>query len=247
MTMQIKGKQIAGLPAIAIRNMLRSAHSEFGQDYVATTCNLSDRRAKQLVQRLMDDGYVEFSNRVLANLNPTGGRKRRYGDKNYFQLTTKGYKLAQASAVNKMPRARAEVIISCFLKRVEEVNANESYLCCISTVIVYGSYAREETLLSDVDVAVNLREKWSGDERSSRSEERVRLARNNGRSFGTFIDELDWPRKEVMLHLKARTKGLSIHLMDDFLGMKKDLYFQYKVLLGDGEKVAEQLASGAMG
>jgi hypothetical protein len=45
-----------------------------------------------------------------------------------------------------------------------------------------------------------------------------------------------------MLHLKARTKGLSIHELYDFIGMKKDSNFAYKVLLGDAPKIAEQIA-----
>jgi hypothetical protein len=45
-----------------------------------------------------------------------------------------------------------------------------------------------------------------------------------------------------MLHLKARTRGLSLHPMDDFVGMRKDNNFAYKILIGDADKIAEQLA-----
>jgi hypothetical protein len=45
-----------------------------------------------------------------------------------------------------------------------------------------------------------------------------------------------------MLHLKARTRGLSLHSLDDFVRMRKDNNFVYKVLIGNADKIAEQLA-----
>ena len=45
-------------------------------------------------------------------------------------------KLAQASAVSKMPRPTEDRVISDFMKRVEEANANADYMYRISAVIV---------------------------------------------------------------------------------------------------------------
>jgi hypothetical protein len=45
-----------------------------------------------------------------------------------------------------------------------------------------------------------------------------------------------------MLHLKARTRSLSLHLMDDFVHMRKDNNFAYEILIGNADKIAEQLA-----
>ena len=72
---------------------------------------------------------------------------------------------------------------------------------------------------------------------------RVAAARAKGRSFGSYFNELDWPEHEVMLHLKARTRGLSIHPLTDFVGMKKDENFAHKVLVGDASIIAKLLAN----
>jgi len=45
----------------------------------------------------------------------------------------------------------------------------------------------------------------------------------------------------VLRYLKARTRGLSVHLLDDFIRMQKDKNFAYRVLRGDADRVAAQL------
>ena len=236
MTMQIKGLQIAGLPAIAIRNMFRAVHSLLDVRFIAERCKVSTGKAKEVIKTLANDGYIEFS--------------ERSGNVDYYELTEKGETLARASAITKMPRSRGDQIIAGLLKRVEEVNANPDYMYCIRAVIVYGSYVRCETHLSDVDIAVDLDGKWdpgstTNEEFLALANKRVDAARAKGRAFPAFIDTLDWPRKEVMLHLKARTRGLSLHEMHDFIMMKKDQNFAYRVLLGDARRVAEQLGQAS--
>ena len=97
------------------------------------------------------------------------------------------------------------------------------------------------------DAGVELEAKWDASNTSQEeflaiTGKRVEAARTRGRSFSSFIEELDWPRREVLLHLKARTRGLSLHEIYDFLGMAKDANFAYKVLAGDANRIAERLA-----
>jgi predicted nucleotidyltransferase len=246
MTVQIKGVRIAGISALTIRNMLRGVNELVCAEYVAQRCKVPLRRAKQIVKTLVSEGYLEFDKRYkqLANPYVPGKEKPRYRHVPYYKLTVQGGKLAQASALNKMPRERAEPILAGLLRRVEEVNATPHYLFRIPTVIVYGSYVRGEAFLSDVDIAVDLEPKW---ERASKefevqSKKRVDVAEAKGRRFSNIVEYLYWPEREVMLHLKARTRGLSLHPMDDFVGMRKDNNFAYKILIGDADKIAEQLA-----
>lgn len=249
MTVQIKGVQIARISALTIRNMLRGVRELVCAEYVAQRCKVPLRRAKQIVEMLVSEGYLDFDKRYkeLANPYVPGKEKPRYRHVPYYKLTAKGEKLAQASALTKMPRGRAEVILAGLLRRVEEVNATPHYLFRIPTVIVYGSYVRGEAFLSDVDIAVDLEAKWdrattSQEEFLALTKKRVVAARAKGRTFLTFFDELQWPEREVMLNLKARTRGLSLHPLHDFVEMEKDDRFAYKVLIGDAEKIAEQLA-----
>ena len=53
--------------------------------------------------------------------------------------------------------------------------------------------------------------------------------KGHGRRFASFLEILRWPSNEIKLHLKARARGLSIHDLSDFVEMKKDQNFAYKV------------------
>jgi predicted nucleotidyltransferase len=246
MTLQIKGAQIAGMPALTVRNMLRGAGELLGAEYVAARCKVSARRAKQIIETLVSKGYLEFDKeyRQLMDSYVPGKEKPRYRYVPIYKLTVMGAKLAQASAAGKMPRAKAELILAGLLQRVTEVNATAHYLFRIPTVIVYGSYVRGEAFVSDVDIAVDLEPKWhrSSKEFASQSRKRVAAAEAKGRRFSNIVEYLFWPEREVNLHLKARTRGLSLHSMDDFVEMRKDDNFEYKVLVGDRDEIAEQLA-----
>jgi predicted nucleotidyltransferase len=252
MTLQIKGVQIAGIPAVAIRNLLRGVNQVLYASYVADRCNVSARRAKEIIEGLVADGYLEFAERSRELTAPyrLNKDKPRYRYVDLYKLTAKGIKLCQASAIAKMPRAKAERIIAGLLRRVEEVNGVVEYLFRIPTVIVYGSYVRGEVLLSDVDIAVDLEAKWdpattSREEFVALTNKRVDAACAKGRTFSSFFEQLEWPSREVMLHLKGRTRGLSLHLLNDFVRMEKDDNFAYRVLIGDANKIAEQLARRA--
>jgi predicted nucleotidyltransferase len=245
MTMQIKGVQMAGLPAKTVRDMLRrlNIYSLMDTLFVAARCKVSTHKAKEVIKTLADGGYIEFDHRgrELLNSYRPGVEKPRYREVDYYKLTDKGIELRNASAATKMPRTKADQIIVALLKRVEEANAMD-FAYRIPTVIVYGSYVRGEPFLSDVDIAVGLEGKWDSDEeRDRREKERIKFAFASGRTFSNFIDQLSWPKYEVQRYLKARTRGLSVHALDDFISMQKDKNFAYRVLRGDADRVAAQL------
>jgi hypothetical protein len=62
-----------------------------------------------------------------------------------------------------------------------------------------------------------------------------------GRRFGNFTDELYWAEAEIYQVLKACRRTLSIQPWHSFLGMEKRKDFQYKVMLGDADKIAADL------
>jgi len=248
-TVQIKGVEIAGLPAIRIRDILRRVHSLLDAPFIANRCKVSSRKAKQIIEELAAEGYLEFerSRQNLAAPYSPRKEKRRYRQVDCYKLTKKGERLARASAAGKMPRTKAERILEGLRRRVEEVNAASDYLFRIPTVVVYGSYVRGEALLSDIDIAVELEPKWdiantSTEQYAALTNKRIEVAEAKGRMFPSFFEELDWPRREVMLHLKARTRGLSLHGLEDFFEMEKDENFAYRVLTGDLNRIKKRLA-----
>jgi len=134
-------------------------------------------------------------------------------------------------------------MLTDFLKHVSEANENPEYVYAVDTVIVSGSYARGEDTLGDLDIFCGLEPRFASTDREAAHERRIEAAYANGRRFSNIVEELYWPEQEVRLCLKARTRGLSLHGLDEFFKMEKDKDFAYKVLIGDAAKIAARLSS----
>ena len=94
----------------------------------------------------------------------------------------------------------------------------------------------EAEQLGDVDVAIRLQPKVI----DTKALEAWSMARRNaaeaaGRYFHTLFEWGIWPRHEVHLQLKARSRSLSLHELEEIQNIP-DLC--YRVLLGDPEQLA---------
>jgi hypothetical protein len=154
-----------------------------GQRAIACACSISQSTVhEEVIKTLADGGYIEFDHRgrELLNSYRQGMEKPRYREVDYYKLTDKRIELRNASAATKMPRTKANQIIVSLLKRVEVAHAMD-FAYRIPTVIVYGSYVRGETFLSDVDIAVELEGKWDSDgERNRHEKERIKFVSFTG-------------------------------------------------------------------
>jgi predicted nucleotidyltransferase len=233
-TMHIKGRLIAGIRAAAVRDALRSTRNceVFTYTLFVQECKVSERKAREIVKALRADNFLEIAER------PGWARHQRV---RWYRATTEGFKLSNATGLQRMGRSKAERMLADFLKRVQEVNAHPEYIYSVCTVIVSGSYARGESELGDLDIVYELKPRFKGSEQSKAEDNCIEAARTRGRSFPNYVAELYWPQHEVELHLKARTRGLSLHTLDDFFRMKKDTGFAYQVLVGDAAAIAAKL------
>ena len=237
MTLQIRNRLIAGVPATKVRDALRLAAQvePFTHYLIAKECKLSARRARQLLNELVRTEYLAITHDP-SNEEPGP----------WYLVSAKGMKLANASAMSRLSRTKGDRLLADFMKRVQEVNASSEYLVTVSVVVVYGSYVRGEKSLGDVDIAFELDRKPHYKHVDQKgflelTQQRVAAARVKGRTFSSFLDRLLWPSQEVMLYLKARTRGLSLHPIQDFYNMSKDKNFSYEILLGDRKMVEDCL------
>ena len=125
--------------------------------------------------------------------------------------------------------------------RVHLVNDNVRYLYCVKKVVVFGSFLESVDRLGDVDVAVDLQPRMPL--KGEWVEAFRKHAQNSGRQFYAFEEEIDWPRREVVLVLKARKRGISMQPWFAFVAMEKSAGFKYKVLLGSAEEIQRELDS----
>jgi len=82
MTLNIKDTQIAGLPAVQVRNMLRRADYKFTIALVEDQFGVSASKANKILQALSADGYIQQFLEAQRAPQPTRT--------DYYGLTDKG-------------------------------------------------------------------------------------------------------------------------------------------------------------
>jgi DNA-binding MarR family transcriptional regulator len=232
MTMQIKaGQMIGGLEARTLRDLLRKSPGGFNQNWLKQELAIGKQSSTQVLRALQAEGYVE------ADL----GRARR--PDTWFKITDLGRRLIRASAAEPVKRSTARQAVASLMQRIEAINRNPQYLYSITKAVVFGSFLTDTDRLGDVDVAIEivpripLKGKWA--------QEFLEHARSSGRRFDSFDAELDWPRREVLLALKAKKRSISVHSWFSFTQMEKARDFRYEVLLGDPEEIRRDLEQAA--
>jgi hypothetical protein len=192
----------AGYPATLVRDLLRKLGDHpWSVEMVADCLSLRETEARALVARLVEIGYVE-----LAAWQPGG----------WFLTTNEGNRLALASAARSLSRSTADRALAAFLSRVETVRASDCYVYDVGRVLLFGSMITSAERVSDVDIAVELRARF-GDRvvQQEREKQRINEACRAGRRFNNLIDQMFWPRREVELFLKSRSRAISIHDISD--------------------------------
>ena len=116
-------------------------------------------------------------------------------------------------------RATAARLIAGLLRRAETVNADDRWAYLVGMVVVFGSYVRGVDRPNDVDVACELRPRWTPDRQLA--QEQVRRELRAGQFRNTTQWAL-WPKLEIIRFLKARTRGLSVRELEDWILKSKD-------------------------
>lgn len=225
---------IEDLPPERVRGLLRRASTEFTLHWLAHALRSDTDRARVVVVAMERAGLVVRDQAREAALRSSDP---------YYRVTLTGRSLARASGAKRIERVTAEKTLTEFMERVIQSNANQKYLYSVTRVAVFGSYLEDTNRLGDVDVAVDLQPRIPLE--GNWVEVFQNHAENSGRSFATFEDAIDWPRREVSLFLKSRKRSVSIQSWFSFVQMEKSKGFQYEVLLGDEKEIALELKKAA--
>ncbi|MFC5402397.1 hypothetical protein [Cohnella soli] len=200
-----KDDQVAGYPAIKIRNYLRPITDIYigamgSVENVEDELGISNSDARALVKQLLAEGYIE-----IAHMN------------GLFKLTAKGKRFSLATARKPIKKKTADNLLSDFIKRVEHANSQGTFAYTIEKVIVFGSYLDDEVnRINDLDIAVDLVHKGNSvEDRLRIDQERIISAIKNKRIFSSSLEQLTWPYIEVVRHLKNGSRSISLHTTDD--------------------------------
>jgi len=194
--------QVCGIPALVLRRLLRrTMHDFWTRKVLARELKISPERASRLISALRDHAYVE----PVPN-EPRGT----------WRNTTLGNAFANATAARPVKRRVAERRLSEFLNRVRHVNAKPAFLCRVTEVVVFGSYLSSKSKMGDVDLAIHVepkpeyRDGWAERVLAHAAEAEAR-----GRRFSRFADRLGWAEQETRMFLKAGSRSLSLHDLDN--------------------------------
>lgn len=114
--------------------------------------------------------------------------------------------------IRRIYRTTAEELLAGVVKRAQEINADPKYAWGIRQIWVFGSYLRPEVeRLGDLDIAFELSQRENFDELwKARKSARTTRPRN-------LADEVGWPQKEIVRHLKNGKRSISLHRVDEVL------------------------------
>ena len=193
---------IAGVPAFEIRKLLRDGHYLVAEQ-AARVLSVSERRAEEIMHALEREGFLQPHDRSFCQ--PLDGTK------GVWEVTLKGSALRIAKAGKPIKRSTAERLVAEFLDRVEKANRQHYYAYRITRVLVFGSYLSDRPDLGDIDLGVELTPKWPKEgSYEALTRPRIEAAIEAGRRFRSSMDYFGWPRTEIALFLKNRSRALSL-------------------------------------
>lgn len=211
--MQIDSKEILfGQPILKIREVVRQAMKGrlWGNtkaevtERVAKVLKQPEEVAKQLIRKLIEDDYLILTKEKLSDIYQ-------------YELkeTEKGRRFGIANASKPISRQKATQLLNELIERAKSINENGELIYFVESIKVFGSYLSNKDTLGDLDVGVKLTRKHKPGDFTKHNQKRIALAKANGRQFSNSTEQLIWPHREVMLMLKAKQRGLSLHDEDE--------------------------------
>jgi hypothetical protein len=191
--------RIAGLPAQASRELMRRFRSAQPEGIISVCIEPDGRSDAEIAQALATEGWLKI------NVDDIDGEA-------WWETTTRGNALAQASFGRPITRATAARHLAAVIERAEAFNADSTHLVEIAELVVFGSYLDPATThLGDLDLGVTFRSRITSTvTRDEHTAILLAYARASGRQFNTFLDRLFWPEHEAVLQLRNRSAVINI-------------------------------------
>lgn len=201
--MRISRKEtIDNIPILKIRDFFvdlrRNGTNNFTLKEVCNYFEIKELEADSLLRDLSDQEFIESC-------------------ADCYKTTLKGDALCIARCVPPIDRIKADKIFNDFMQRVEEINSSDYYLYRVSKILLFGSYIKEDAVdFGDIDIAYELERKIKDADRFKKlDKEFVVKAKDEGKRFSSYIEELFYSETVVIVKLKNRNRYISLHEMND--------------------------------
>lgn len=216
-----KADVVVGIPATDARELMRRFRSARPESAISVFVDTGERSDTEIARALQDAGYLQVMYDDLDG-------------ETWWETTTKGNALSQASFGRPITRATAQRHLDEVIERARAFNADATRLAIVAELVVFGSFLDPDIdELGDLDLAVSFgsRMPMSADS-DERTEILLAYARTSGRGFGTLVDRLFWPQQEALLALRNRSAVINITTED-----VRVLTDRYEVVFTDGSAV----------
>jgi hypothetical protein len=211
---------IAGLPIKTVRDAIREMKRHDNNDYgwtvekLGTHLKISATHAEWLCETLREQGVLKRAPQPDTRWSERGI---------YYRVSDSGTRFINASMLKRIDRARVDKLLAGLLERVKEVNANNDLCCFVNEIRLFGSAidANAESF-SDVDICYVLARRKTPPKYKEWTDWSIARAEQSGRKGLQFLSMLYYGDAEVMRILKNGSPYLSLHDLDDVVGIGAD-------------------------
>lgn len=211
---------IAGLPVKTVRDAIREMNRHDGNDYgwtvnnLATYMKISTTHAEWLCETLREQGVLECKPQPDTRWHERGI---------YYGLGKTGTRFTNASMLKRIDRAKVDKLISELLERVKKINDDNDLCHFINEIRLFGSAMDNKAKsFSDIDICYVMARRKLPPEQKSWTDWNIARADLSGRRNMMFIGKLSYGYTEVMRILKHGSPYVSLHNLDDVIGIGAD-------------------------
>ena len=186
---------IFGIQAKKLRDFFRTkaVYDNFHPDFFKDEMNLSDKEAKNIIQKMTEEQIVVKDDKD-----------------EYLNLLTKAQAIKNAKFVKPILRNKADLLVKELLDRVNKLNLDDYFVCTVEEVYVFGSYNSDSIDCADVDLVVVLKNK------PHLTKDEIEKISFRRRPNGNFLERFTYATHEEPLRfLKNKNKYLSFHPKED--------------------------------
>lgn len=181
-----------GFPFARIHELMqRWGWGQGGAELVRDFLSISDDAARELLEALVREGYVQKCAKPPASPGWD------------YELTAKGTNLGQASTGTQLSRATIRRRLHEIIERMAQVNQDERFFVGVQEASIFGEYVTEASELAHLDVRYTTYRKVK--ERREFAHITERAARASGQRFSNEMELRLWPENEVKSFLQNRS------------------------------------------
>ncbi len=141
----------------------------------------------------------------------------------YYSVSETGTRFTNATMLKRIDRAKVDKLIAGLLERVKKINADNNLCHFINEIRLFGSVMDGKAdSFGDIDVCYVMGRRKVPQDQKSWIDWNIARAKLSGRSNMLYTHKLYYGHTEVMRMLKSGSPYISLHDLDDVIGIKAD-------------------------